>query len=74
MLITILYHSLKFRAVIRLGGKGAVNVIAYNVDFGTACKLHTLTELTFDRFFALIVARIASVNNCFHDFYLLATL
>ena len=58
----VLNHMLEVRAVIRFGGKGAVNVVLNyrnSVLFGIS---RTFTNLAFDGFFALVVAGIAGVN------------
>ena len=62
----VLDHLLEIRAVVSFGGKGTVNVVFDHSDavlFGVG---RTFTNLTFDGFFALIIAGIAGVNHGSH--------
>ena len=66
-LAAVFNHVLKFRAVIGLGGKGTIYVVAQDGDAVLLSKGSTLSDLTFDTFFPLVVGGIAGVNNCFHS-------
>ena len=62
----VLDHLLEIRAVVGFGGKGTVNVV---FDHGNAVLFgvgRTLANLTFDGFFALVVAGIAGVDHGGH--------
>jgi hypothetical protein len=64
--LAVLDHLLEVRAVIGFGGKGTVNIVLDDRDavfFGVG---RTLANLTFDGFFTLVVAGIASVNHGGH--------
>ena len=62
----VLNHVLKFRAVVRLGGKGPVYVVAQDGDIVLFSKGSTLPDLSFNTFFSLIIGGITGINNCFH--------
>ena len=66
MLITVLYHVLKFGTVVCLCGLRSIYVVAdylYVVELGV---LHTLAELTFDTCFILFFRTESGVYNGFH--------
>ena len=65
--IAVFDHPLEFGTVVRLCGERAVDVCT---EYGNAVpfgKFHALADLTFDALLSLVVARIPSVNDCFHD-------
>ena len=65
-LAAVLNHVLKFRAVVGLGGKGPVYVVAQNGDTVLLGKGGTLPDLPLDTFFPLVVGGIAGVYHSFH--------
>lgn len=68
MLIAVLYHSLKFGAVVCLCRERTVDVVADNLNIVIGRILHSFSYLTFYRRFGLIVARIAGINYGSHYF------
>ena len=66
MLVTILNHALKFRAVVGFRRHGAVDIIIYNLNIVICGELHTFAKLPFDRGFALIIRTISRINYCSH--------
>ena len=63
LLVAVFYHLLKLRAVVRLGRDGTVNIV---LDDGDAILFRigrALPDLTFDRFFTLVVAGIAGIDH-----------
>src|SRR5699024_5853566 len=67
-LAAVLNHVLKFRAVVGLGGKGPVNVVAQDGNTVLLGKGGTLPDLSFYAFFPLVIGGIAGVNHSFHFF------
>ena len=70
LLVTVLYHLLKLRAVVCLGRDGTVNVV---LDDGNAILFRigrALPDLAFDRFFTLVVAGIAGIDHSGHGRHL----
>ena len=70
LFVAVFYHLLKLRAVVCLGRDGTVNVV---LDDGDAVLFRigrAFPDLTFDGFFALVVAGIASVDHCGHGRHL----
>ncbi len=70
LLIAVFYHLLELRAVVCLGRDGTVNIVFDHSDavlFGIG---GAFTNLTFDRFFALVVAGIAGVDHSGHGKHL----
>ena len=65
-LAAVLYHILKLRAVVRLGRKGPVDIVAQNGDAILLRKGGTLSNLALDTFFPLVVGGIAGIDNSFH--------
>lgn len=65
-LAAVLNHVLKFWAVVGLGGKGPIYVVAQNGDTVLLGKGSTLPDLALDTFFALIIGGIAGIDNSFH--------
>ena len=66
MLAAVLDHVLKFRAVVALGGKGPVNVVAQDGDTVLLGKGGTLSNLALNAFLPLVVGGIAGIDNGFH--------
>ena len=62
----VLDHVLKFRAVVGLGGKGPVNVVAQDGDTVLLGKGGTLSNLALNAFLPLVVGGIAGIDNGFH--------
>ena len=70
LLVTVFYHLLELRAVVRLGRDGTVNVVLDHrnaILFGIG---RAFTDLTLDGFFALVVAGIAGVDHGGHGRHL----
>ena len=70
LLVTVLNHLLKLRAVVRLGGDSTVNIV---LDDGDAVFLgisRAFPDLAFDGFFALVVRGIASIDHGGHGGHL----
>ena len=70
LLVTVLNHLLKLRAVVRLGRDSTVNVV---LDDGDAIFLgisRAFPDLAFDGFFALVVRGIASIDHGGHGGHL----
>ena len=70
LFVTVLYHLLELRAVVRLGRDGAINVV---LDDGDAVLLgigRAFPNLTFDGFLTLVVAGIAGVYHGSHGGHL----
>ena len=55
VLVAVLYHSLKFRAVVCFCRIGAVYVIADDLNIVIGGVFHTLSKLTFNRGFRLVI-------------------
>ena len=70
LLVAVFYHLLKLRAVIRLGRDGTVNVMLNNGDTVLFRIGSAFPNLTFDRFFTLVVRGIAGVNYGGHGRHL----
>ena len=69
-LVAVLNHLLELRAVVRLGGDSTVNIV---LDDGDAVFLgisRAFPDLAFDRFFALVVRGIASIDHGSHGGHL----
>ena len=62
----VLNHVLKFRAVVRLGGKGPVYVVAQDGDTVLLGKGGTLSNLALNAFLPLVVGGIAGIYHSFH--------
>ena len=67
-LCAVLNHALEVRAVVSLGGHGAVNIRLQNGDVILLAVGHTFPKLALNAFFPLVIAGIAGVNHCFHVF------
>ena len=70
LLVAVFYHLLELRAIVRLSRDGTVNIV---LDDGDAVLFGiggAFTNLTLDRFFALIVAGIAGVDHSGHGKHL----
>ena len=65
---TVLDHSLKIWAIICLGRHGAVNISAENSDLIFVCKCFAVPQLTLNGFLALIVGKIAGIDDPGHFF------
>ena len=59
-------HVLKFRTIVGLGGKGAVDVVPQNCDAILFCVCRAFPELTFNGFFPLAVGGIAGIDYSCH--------
>ena len=70
LLVAVLYHLLKLRAVVCLGRNGTINVMLNNGDTVLFCIGGTLTDLAFDGFFALVIAGIAGIDHGGHGGHL----
>ena len=71
VLVAVLNHLLKRRAMVCPRGISAVDVVLQNRDVVLLRESHTLADLSFDGFLALVVGRIAGVDNGFHQYRLL---
>jgi hypothetical protein len=59
-------HVLKFRAIVGLGRKGAVDVVPQNCDAVLFCECRAFPELAFNRFLPLVVGGIAGIDYSSH--------
>ena len=59
--LAVFDKPLEARSVVRLAGDCPVNVFVYDNKVVLEGKLVTLTKLSFDRFFSLVVARVTSI-------------
>lgn len=67
VLVAVLNHLLKCGAMVCPCGKGTVDVVLQNSDIVLLRESRTLADLSFDGFLALVVGRIAGVDDCFHN-------
>ena len=70
LFVAVFYHLLELRAVVRLGRDGTVNIVFDHSDavlFGIG---GAFTNLTFDRFFTLVVRGIAGIDYGGHGRHL----
>ena len=67
VLVAVLNHLLKRRAMVCPRGISAVDVVLQNRDVVLLRESRTLADLSFDGFLALVVGRIAGINNGFHS-------
>ena len=70
LLVAVLYHLLELRAVVRLGRDGTVDVVLHHREAVLLRVGSAFPNLTFDRFFTLVVAGIAGVDNGSHGKHL----
>ena len=70
LLVAVFYHLLELRAIVRLSRDGTVNIVLDDGDAVLFSIGGAFTNLTFDRFFALIVAGIAGVDHSGHGKHL----
>ena len=70
LLVTVFYHLLELRAVVRLGRDGTVDVVLDDGDAVLFGISRTFTNLAFDGFFALVVTGIAGIDHSGHDKHL----
>ena len=60
------YHPLEFRAVVRLGGQGPVDVTLQYQDTVSLGVFLAFPQLSLDAFLSLVVAAVSGVDDCFH--------
>ena len=65
--VAVFNHLLKRRAMVCPRGISAVDVVLQNGDVVLLRESRTLADLSFDGFLALVVGRIAGINNGFHS-------
>jgi hypothetical protein len=70
LFVTVLYHLLELRAVIRLSRDGTVDVVLDDGDAVLLSIRRAFTDLTLDGFFTLVVAGIAGVDHGGHGGHL----
>lgn len=70
LLVAVLDHLLKLRAVVRLSRDGTVNVVLDDSDAIFLGIRRTFTNLTLNGFFALVITGIAGVNHGGHGGHL----
>src|SRR5699024_10466985 len=70
--IAVFDHPLEFGTVVRLCGERTVNICTEHGNAVALGKFHALADLTFDALLSLIVARISSIDNCFHSSFVSA--
>ena len=66
MLCAVLDHLLKLRAIVRLCGISAVNIMAKNRDIVLIGKSRALPDLTLDAFLSLIIRGIPGIDYSIH--------
>ena len=67
VLVAVLNHLLKRGTMVCSRGISAVDVVLQNGDVVLLRESRTLADLSFDGFLALVVGRIAGINNGFHS-------
>ena len=70
LLVAVLYHLLKLRAVVCLGRDSTVDVVLNDGDVVSLGIRRTFTDLTLDGFFALVITGIAGVDHGGHGGHL----
>ena len=71
VLVAVLNHLLKRGTMVCPRGIGAVDVVLQNGDVVLLRESRTLADLSFDGFLALVVGRIAGIDDSFHQYRLL---
>ena len=70
LLVTVFYHLLELRAVVRFGRDGTVNIVLDDGDAVFLSIRRAFPNLAFDGFFTLVVRGIASVDHSGHGEHL----
>ena len=68
VLVAVLNHLLKRGTMVCSRGISAVDVVLQNGDVVLLRESRTLTDLSFDGFLALVIGRIAGIDDSFHGY------